>query len=156
MRRISTGLFLLGLLAFLLSGCHEFSEDANEPTPAAGSTPPTEVTVKQGETANLGGIQVAVLQSEFANSQLKISVRVENKSSEPLMLKTSNFTAIDSTSTEGLTTTCGGTGGFSGELAPGEKIESGICWFLVGAKPPITITYVPGSAKRGKATIILP
>ncbi len=149
MRRIISVCVVLLSCLFALSGCHEFSEDNS----AAASANTTEIKLKEGETGDLGGLKVTVLKSEFAASQLNINVRVENKTDKPFTLKSSNFTVSDDSKTEGLPTTCGGRGGFSGELAVGDQIESDICWFLVGGTPPLTVTFEPPG--RGKALIAL-
>src|SRR5438067_13841309 len=140
--------FALFVLPLALSACHETSDDSGSTTTDTGAP----VSVKEGETADLGGVKVTVVKSDLESSQLAVSVRVENQSSSVISLKSSALTATDSSNTIGLPTTCGGRGGFSGDLAVGDKRDSTVCWFMVGAKPPITVTF---TAVGRKASITL-
>ena len=138
------GLMFVLVLALVLAACHESGEDTTVAGDASCNS--KDVTAKEGDTVDMGCLTVSVPKAEFAAFQLNANVIVENKSDKTLNIKPSLFSATDSTKTAGLPTTCGGTGGFSGELAKGEKIDSHICWFIVGATPPITLQFsVPGS-----------
>ena len=144
MRRVIWCCFLLACLCLALSACHETGDDTSSTT---STSPDSGTALKEGDTADLGGVKVIVVKSDMQSSQLVVSVRVENQSSGVVSLKSSSFTATDSENTIGLPTTCGGRGGFSGELAVGDKIDSTVCWFMVGAKPPITVTFAAGGHK---------
>ena len=152
MRRMFAVWVGLLLCLFVLNGCHEFSEDTTSATPVNKS----EVTAKQGETANLDGLQITVLKSEFFNPQLSLVIRIENKTEKPINLKSNKFVAMDSADTQGIEVSCGGKGLVAtGELKTGEKIDADLCWFVVGAVPPITITYDGSLDGLGKAIIKL-
>src|SRR5438874_6112695 len=109
MRRIALFLVLF-VLPLALVACHETSSDDSGTT-----TTDTEaaVNVKEGETADLGGVKITIVKSALESSQLTVSVRVENQSSSVISLKGSALTATDASNTNGLPTTCGGRGGFS-------------------------------------------
>jgi hypothetical protein len=143
----------LGLMAvvIVLSGCHESAQDDSEAV--ATPTPMARSEVKQGEAAQIGGIQLTITKSEFSAPQLNIVAIVENKSDTPLTINPSHFTALDSEDTKGMQVSCGGKGSISGELKAGEKIETEVCWFVVGAKPPLRIIYE--AVGRGKVTVAL-
>ena len=144
MRRVILCCFLLACLPLALGACHETSDDSSSTTV---TSPDSGTALKEGETADLGGVKVTVVKSDLESSQLTVSVRVENQSSGVISLKSSAFAATDASNTNGLPTTCGGRGGFSGDLAVGDKLDSTVCWFLVGAKPPITVTFAAGGHK---------
>jgi hypothetical protein len=137
------------IVLFGLTACHEFSDDTT--TTASGECRTDDQTVADNQTADLGCVKVTFTKSQYAASQLDISVRVENTSDQPLNIKQSLFDAQDSGKTSGLPTTCtetGGKGGFSGQLQPGDKAEADLCWFLVGATPPVKVMFgVTGSGK---------
>ncbi len=130
-----------------LTACHEFSGDSTSTN--SNNCKPADQTVKENQVADLGCVKVTFTKSEYAASQLSVSVSVENTSDQPLNLKQSLFDASDASKTNGLPTTCtrtGGKGGFSGALAPGEKADTDLCWFLVGGTPPIKLVFsVAGS-----------
>ena len=142
MRRIALFLVLF-VLPLALVACHETSSDDSTTTTNTEAA----VNVKEGETADLGGVKITIVKSALETSQLTVSVRVENQSSSVISLKGSALTATDASNTNGLPTTCGGRGGFSGDLAVGDKLDSTVCWFMVGAKPPITVTFSSGTHK---------
>jgi hypothetical protein len=143
-RLILLGVSLWALMLALVA-CHETGDDS---ATAQGDTSCSAANVKskEGETVDLGCIKVTIVKSDFSSSQLSVTVLVENKSDKTLTLKPAYFSVTDSSNTNALPTTCGGKGGFSGELTNGQKQENDICWFLVGGTPPITVSFsVPGS-----------
>jgi hypothetical protein len=146
--------FHVVLLLFLLTACHETGDD----TTAVGSSSckPNDQTVADNQTAELGCVKVTFTKSDYSASQLTLSVKVENTADQPLSIRQSLFDVQDAGKTLGLPTTCtrtGGRGGFSGDLQPGDKAETDLCWFLVGAVPPIKVLF--GVTGSGKATYVV-
>ena len=147
MRTLTVCLGVL-LMLFTLAACEGDTGDTTEPLGTNGCLA-TDQTVTDNQTADLGCVKVTFTKSDYSASQLTLSVRVENTGTQPLTMKQSLFDVQDASKTNALPTTCtrtGGKGGFSGDLAPGDKAETDLCWFLVGATPPIKVVFnVPGS-----------